>query len=133
MHINEFLQLIIFISYSMASINEVEVHPATDEEGQEEEEGDEQVLLFTVPYVHNGYILEYLSQHGNTATANMLFELPLCRLEDSRLLVSSVSRLKRRRDKLVTQTPKSAEQANEFEQFLSAEFVFPVPSDTPRL
>ena len=64
---------------------------ATSEGGGEEEEEEEQVLFCTVSYIHNGYILEYLGQHGNTATANMLLDLPRCRLDGSKQLATSLT------------------------------------------
>ena len=49
------------------------------EEGEEEEELEEEELLMScVPYIHNGYIYDFMTKHGNTATAEMLSELPLC-------------------------------------------------------
>ena len=116
----------------MASPVENQVEDATVGEEEEEEEGGEPSLFFNVPYIHNGYILEHLGKHGNTATANMLVELPLCRHKEIRSMASSVTRLKNKRAKLVTQRSKSSEGENNFQQFLDAEFVFPAPSNTQR-
>ena len=34
-------------------------------------------------YIHNSYILEYLSQYGNTAASNMLLDLPFVLIVES--------------------------------------------------
>ena len=53
---------------------------------EEEEDEEEQVLflncvVYSQQAVVNSYILEYLSQHGNTAASNMLLDLPCCCLD----------------------------------------------------
>ena len=118
----------------MASLEENKVDAAIGRGEDAEEEEEEQLLFSYVPYIHNGYILDHLSNHGNTATARMLFDLPLCRLDKQglALLASSVSRLKNKRDTLAKKRSKSTEGENEFQQFLNSEFVFPVSSQVQR-
>ena len=117
----------------MASLEENEVDAAIGRgEDAEEEEEEEEQLFFYVPYIHNGYILDHLGKHGNTATAKMLFDLPLCRHDNPGVLAKSISRLKNKKDTLTKKRSKSTEGENEFQQFLNSEFVFPVASQTQR-
>ena len=119
----------------MASAVENEAGDAAGgrEGGQEqEEEEEEQPLHFYVPYVHNGYILDYLTKQGNTNTANMLFDLPLCRHKDQGTMASCLTRLKDRRRKLLKRRSLSEEDEENLQKFLDAEFVFPAPSATQR-
>ena len=114
----------------MESGNEVD-----GEEQEEEVEGEEEEsppLLFYVPYIHNGYILEYLSQYGNAATADMLLELPLCPQNDRGSISAYVTKLKSKRETLRKKRSKSVEDGNVFQRFLDAEFSFPIPSKTTR-
>ena len=114
----------------MASGNLIE--NAVGGEEEEEEEEEEEKLFYYVPYIHNGFVLDHLAKHNNTATAEMLFELPLCRHDDQKALSKSVSELKAKRRDLMRRKSKSTEDANIFQRFLDAEFVFPVPSTTQR-
>ena len=119
----------------MATAVENEARDATgrrEGEGEEEEEEEEQPLHFHVPYIHNGFILDYLAKQGKTNTANMLFDLPLCRHKDQRTMVSCLTRLKDGRRKLLKRKSLSKEDADTFQKFLDAEFVFPAPSATQR-
>ena len=119
----------------MASAVENEAGDATgrrEGEKEEEEEEEEQPLHFHVPYIHNGYILDYLAKQGNKHTANMLFELPLCRHKDQGTMASCLTRLKDRRRKLLKRRSLSVEDEDNLQKFLDAEFAFPAPSATPR-
>ena len=116
----------------MASGNEVDSTMSGEE--QEEEEGEEESppLLFYVPYVHNGYILDHLFQYGNAATADMLLDLPLCPHTDRGVLAACVTKLKTKRETLMKKRSKSIEDGNIFQRFLDAEFAFPIPTKTKR-
>ena len=119
----------------MASAAENVAEDATggrEEEGEEEGEEEEQPLRFHVPYIHNGYILDHLSKQGNTNTASMLIDLPLCRHKDRGTMASCLTRLKASRRKLLKKSSKSEEDGDTFQKFLDAEFVFPAPSETQR-
>ena len=98
------------------------------EEGEEEVEEEEELLNFYVPYIHNGYIYDFLTKHSISATADMLFDLPLCRHNDRMALARSVQLVKEKRKTLMKAKSKSVKNENVFQQFLNAEFVFPVPS-----
>ena len=89
------------------------------------EEGEEEVLCFDVPYIHNGYILDYMTKHNNASTAQMLLDLPLCHCDDRLTIVRSLSRLKKKRENLAKVRSPGGEST--LLQFTDAEFVFPPP------
>ena len=81
--------------------------------------------VFYVPYIQNGYIYDFLTKHGNTATAEMLSDLPFCPHNDRLALMKSVQSLKEKRKTLMKARFESVENENVFQQqFLNAEFVF---------
>ena len=108
-------------------LNEIEVNA--------DEDAGEDVIEQYVPYIHNGYILDMMTKDGNAATARMLLLLPLCPSSpDNQSSVSSMksslTRLKKRRDKLLKK--KSTDGIAAYEMFLKEDFVFPVPSGAAR-
>ena len=76
-------------------LNEIEVNA--------DEDAGEDVIEQYVPYIHNGYILDMMTTDGNAATARMLLLLPLCPSspDDKSSMSSCLTRLKKRRDKLL--------------------------------
>ena len=96
------------------------------------EEGEEEGLCFDVPYIHNGFILNYMAKHNNASAAQMLLDLPLCHCDDRLTMVKSLSRLKKRRDNLAKNKSLGGEYEFAFLQFTDAEFIFPPPLQNRR-
>ena len=96
-------------------------------EGEGEEEETEEIFFSYVPYIHNGFILKHMTEHGNSSAAQMVLDLPLCHNDDKAVMTACLSRLKKKRETLGKNKSKSSEGAAAFQHFLDAEFVFPTP------
>ena len=86
--------------------------------------GGEAVLLCPI---HNGFIFDHLAKHNNTATAKMLFDLPLSRHDVRKALTKSVSELRAKRRDLMKRKSKSTEDANIFGDFSMLSLFFQSP------
>ena len=97
------------------------------EEG--EGDGEEELLLRTVPYIHNEYILTFISEHSTSSAARMILDLPLCKTKCEKKMTGALSSLKKYRARLIK---NQHTDGGKYARFLSAEFVFPPPTENPR-
>ena len=99
---------------------------------EEGEEGEEETLCFDVPYIHNGFILNHIVANGNASTTEMVLDLPLCHCDDRLTMSACLSQLKKKRETLGKAKSKSPENADAYQRFIDAEFIFPSPKKNKR-
>ena len=117
------------IMATQPDLNEIEVN-VDNETSEDNDDTEENLVEHRVPYIHNEYVLKYVNENGNAAASRMLVELPLCHTNDENIMASCLSKLKKKRAKLLKRT--SAEGKAKLDSFLSEEFAFPEPSGIPR-
>ena len=90
---------------------------------------EEELLLRTVPYIDNGYILQQLFDNSNAFAAQMLLELPLCKTNCRVRIADALTKLKKKRARLLRR--KNAD-GGKYESFLSEQFIFPPLTENSR-
>ena len=97
-------------------------------------EEEEEILLRTVSYINNEFILNAIQDEGNATTARMLMELPRCETTCdktmTRDLTRDLSKLKKKKKRL--QKFRDAEGTTKFRDFLAEEFSFPPTTKNQR-
>ncbi len=90
------------------------------------EEGEEEVLLHTVQYIHNGFILDYITTSSLSSATQMILELERCPTKDEKSIQGYLRALKNKRRKL---SKNKKTDGGFFDAFLAQEFVFPRPDE----
>ena len=91
---------------------------------------DDEVLLHTVPYVDNEFVLNHVRANNNASASRMLLDLPRCRTNCEGIMSRAVSSLKNKRVRLLKH--QDANGMRKLKAFLVEEFNFPPPREHAR-